>query len=132
MALAYRSTASPEAASCCRRTMISELADELDDLRRQVFANGGVWADPVGKVVPSSCHRTSLLSASSNRTNAFRARSSTFRNKSSSAALTSVVRWMVGRRLDAALTRAVAAEFADDPMIRIAVFVNALASALPA
>jgi len=39
---------------------------------------------------------------------------------------------MVGRRLDAALTRAVAAEFADDPMIRIAVFVNALASALPA
>ena len=36
---------------------------------------------------------------------------------------------MVGRRLDAALTKAVAAELAEDPISLMAVFVNARAKA---
>lgn len=136
MALAYSMTPSPAAVSCWRRMLISELVDDEDDFRLPELENGGVPPPPppapdacgCWSAEPSRCQWTNLVSASSNRTNAFRATSSTRLSRSSSAASTSVMRCMVGRRLDAARTKAVAAEFADEPISRIAVLVSARAS----
>lgn len=130
-ALQYSTTASPATASCCRSTITSELKLLLLDFRRGEFwPKGGVEPAPTpGGGRASACQATRRESASSNRTNAFRATSSTDRTSSSSTGSISPVRKMLGRRLAAAFAIAVAAVVAPVPMSRIAVLVIARASA---
>lgn len=111
--------------------MTSELKLLLLDCRREEGCpKGGVEPAPIpGGGRTNACHATSLESASSNRTKALRATSSTERTSSSSAGSISPVRKIVGRRLAAAFAIAVAAVFAPVPINRMAVFVSARARA---
>ena len=111
--------------------MMSELKLLLLDFRRgECFPKGGVDPEPIlGDGRTKACQAIRRESASSNKTNALRATSSTDRTSSSSAESMSPVRKIVGRRLDAAFAIALAAVLAPFPRRRMAVFVKARASA---
>lgn len=139
----YKTTASFAAASCCLSIHTSLfIEEELLFLRLPAWTaaaacilNGGVVpVKPVGvpevRAVCASCVWASKRSsASSNNTNALRARSSIVHKRSSSSASMSLTRTILGRRLAVARAMAVAAVLAEVPMRRIAVFVSARARA---